>query len=173
MLNNFHHVAFRCNDAQETVDFYTRVLGLKYSHAVTADVVPSTKEYDPHIHIFFELADGSSLAFFEIPTRAEAIEDPNTPAWVEHVAFQVNSEEELENYRKRLIDAGVEYVGPVGHHDEGQKSIYFFDPNGVRLEFNLPAKVDPSARAKQATEVLKKWVDRKARADFAPRPETV
>jgi glyoxylase I family protein len=167
MLSKFHHVAFRCHDAAETVDFYTRVLGLKYSHAVTADVVPSTKERDPHIHIFFELADGSSIAFFEVPTHADAIKDTNTPPWVEHVAFQVHTEEELENYRKRLVDAGVEYLGPVGHHDKGQKSIYFFDPNGVRLEFNLPAQVDDSGRAKQAVEVLEQWRQRKARGDFA------
>ncbi|HMI17986.1 MAG TPA: VOC family protein [Sphingomonas sp.] len=173
MLSKFHHVAFRCRDAAETVDFYTRILGLKYSHAVTADMVPSTKEYDPHIHIFFELEDGSSLAFFEIPTRPDAMEDENTPAWVEHVAFQVDTEAELEAYRQRLIAAKIDYIGPVGHHDEGQKSIYFFDPNGVRLEFNLPANVDPADRARHAVEVLDQWIDRKKRADFAPRPELV
>jgi glyoxylase I family protein len=173
MLSSFHHVAFRCNDAAETVDFYTRVLGMKYSHAVSADIVGSTKEYDPHIHLFFELGDGSSLAFFEVPTRPDAIEDTNTPPWVEHVAFHVHSEEELESYRQRLVGAGIDYLGPVGHHDKGQKSIYFFDPNGIRLEFNLPStEIDPAAREKHAREVLEQWADRKTRGDFEQRGAT-
>lgn len=171
MLSNFHHVAFRCKDARETVEFYTGVLGLTYSHAVSSDTVPSIKSYDPHIHIFFELADGSSIAFFEVPTAPEGQRDPNTPAWVEHVAFQVNSAEELEDYRRRLERAGIAYVGPVGHHDEGQKSIYFFDPNGIRLEFNLPGKADPAGRIEQALEVLRHWEARKASGAFDKRRE--
>ena len=67
MLSNFHHVAFRCRNAAETTQFYTEVLGLKYSHAVLNEVVPSTGAKDPHLHIFFELDDGSSIAFFDVP----------------------------------------------------------------------------------------------------------
>jgi catechol 2,3-dioxygenase-like lactoylglutathione lyase family enzyme len=169
VLSNFHHVAFRCTDAVETVRFYTEVLGLKYSHAVTADIVGSTKEYDPHIHIFFELNDGSSIAFFEVPTAPPAQKDPNTPDWVQHVAFQVNSVDELMDYKRRLDDAGIKYIGPVGHHDAGQQSIYFFDPNGIRLEFNLPAKVDPAARAAHAVTVLESWKQRRASGAFQIR----
>jgi len=169
VLTNFHHVAFRCNDAAETVKFYTEVLGLRYSHAVSADIVASTKAHDPHIHIFFELGDGSSIAFFEVPTAPAALKDPNTPDWVQHVAFQVNSEAELLDYKRRLEQAHVPFLGPVGHHDAGQQSIYFFDPNGVRLEFNLPAKVDSTDRATLAWEVLSKWEKRKAAGTFRKR----
>jgi len=84
VVRKLHHVAYRCKDAQETVEFYTRVLGLKYSHAVRNDNVPSTGEFYPHLHVFFEMDDGSSVAFFEIPTEAPMGFDPNTPQWVQH-----------------------------------------------------------------------------------------
>ncbi|MDB5582467.1 MAG: Glyoxalase/bleomycin resistance protein/dioxygenase [Bradyrhizobium sp.] len=162
MLSNFHHVAFRCHDAVETTRFYTEVLGLKFSHAVSNDIVGSTKEYSPHVHLFFELADGSNIAFFEVPLSLPAQKDPNTPAWVEHVAFQVHDMDELKACQKRLDDHGIEYLGPIGHYSE-QYSIYFFDPNGIRLEFNLPAKTDPAERAAHAAAVLTEWTERKAR----------
>src|ERR1700753_1794065 len=56
MLQGLHHVAYRCLDAVETVDFYTNVIGLKFAHAISQDRVPSTQEFSPHLHIFFELA---------------------------------------------------------------------------------------------------------------------
>jgi glyoxylase I family protein len=160
MLANFHHVAFRCNNAVETVKFYTEVLGLKFSYAITNDIVGSTKEYSPHIHIFFELDDGSSIAFFEVPLSPPAIEDKNTPAWVEHVAFRVNSMEELLAGQRRLEANGIQFIGPVNHYPQ-QYSIYFFDPNGIRLEFNLPAPSDAAERAAAAGKVLDAWERRK------------
>jgi len=66
LCKKLHHAAFRCRDAAETVDFYTRVLGLKFSHAMGEDHVPSTGRYSPHIHIFFEMEDGTS------PSRSKA-----------------------------------------------------------------------------------------------------
>ena len=54
-----HHVAYRCLDAAETVDFYNSVIGLKFAHAISQDRVPSTQEFSPHLDIFFELGDGS------------------------------------------------------------------------------------------------------------------
>src|SRR5215510_7928184 len=67
MLQKLHHVAYRCADAGETVEFYSKVLGLPFAHALSNDFVPSVKEYSPHLHIFFELGDGSYIAFFELP----------------------------------------------------------------------------------------------------------
>jgi catechol 2,3-dioxygenase-like lactoylglutathione lyase family enzyme len=47
LCKKLHHAGFRCKDARETVDFYTNVLGLKFSHAMGEDHVPSTGEYSP------------------------------------------------------------------------------------------------------------------------------
>src|SRR5215813_4401589 len=95
MLQKLHHIAFRCNDAAETVNFYTNILGLPFAHALTADYVPSLKQHSPHIHVFFEMADGSYIAFFEVPKSPPAQKDPNTPVWVQHLALEVKDEKVL------------------------------------------------------------------------------
>jgi glyoxylase I family protein len=132
MLQKLHHVAYRCRDAAETVEFYTKVIGLKFSHAITADSVPSTREYSPHFHIFFEMADGSSIAFFEVPKSPPAAKDPNTPDWVQHLALEVKDEAALAEGKRRLTAAGYDVVGPTDHGF--CRSIYFRDPNGYIVE---------------------------------------
>ncbi|MBK5263959.1 MAG: VOC family protein [Alphaproteobacteria bacterium] len=156
MLSNFHHVAFRCRNAAETTRFYTEVLGLKYSHAVLNEVVPSTGAKDPHLHIFFELEDGSSIAFFDVPKSPPAQPDPNTPEWVQHVAFQVRNMDELMESKARLESHNIDFIGPISHYPD-QYSIYFFDPNGLRLEFNLPAPPGTDDKAGTALELLERW----------------
>jgi catechol 2,3-dioxygenase-like lactoylglutathione lyase family enzyme len=131
-IQSVHHVAYRCNDAQETADFYTNVLGLPYTFAVAEDRQPTTGEDTPYMHIFFQLGDGSFLAFFELPGSPPMGKDPNTPAWVQHLAFNVADEETLMANKKRLESLGVEVLGPTDH--KICKSIYFFDPNGHRME---------------------------------------
>ena len=84
-----HHVAYRCKDAAQTVDFYSNVLGLEYSMAVAEDRVPSTGERSPYMHIFFRMDDGSFIAFFELPESPTMGRDTNTPAWVQHLALRV------------------------------------------------------------------------------------
>jgi catechol-2,3-dioxygenase len=58
--------------------------------------------------------------------------DPNTPQWVQHIAFAVDSEEALLAAKARVEALGVSVLGPTDHGIF--KSIYFFDPNGHRLE---------------------------------------
>jgi catechol 2,3-dioxygenase-like lactoylglutathione lyase family enzyme len=67
LVEKFHHVAFRCRDAKETVDFYRRILGMELIGAIAEDRVPSTKEPDPYMHIFLDAGGGAILAFFELP----------------------------------------------------------------------------------------------------------
>ncbi len=157
MLQKLHHVAYRCADAGETVEFYTKVLGLSFAHALTNDYVPSIKEYSPHIHIFFEMADGSYIAFFEVPKSPAQQKDPNTPEWVQHLALEVADEAALLEGKRRLEAAGVAVVGPVDHHF--CKSIYFFDPSGHRLEMSIrteaPGEMERNRSA--AMDVLRGW----------------
>ena len=63
-LSRIHHVAYRCKDAKETVEFYQRVLGMDYVTAFAEDHVPSTGAYDPYMHIFLDAGGGNVLAFF-------------------------------------------------------------------------------------------------------------
>ena len=67
-VQRLNHVAYRCRDAQETTEFYADVLGLRLAHTIVQDRVPSTQELAPHAHIFFELGDGSWVAFFDVST---------------------------------------------------------------------------------------------------------
>jgi len=158
LCKKLHHAAFRCKSAKETVDFYTNMLGLKFSHAMGEDMVPSTGKYDPHIHIFFEMEDGSSIAFFEVPGAPGNIKDVESPDWIQHFAFEVESLEILMKAKEDLIKKGLEVVGPTDH-DDFITSIYFFDPSGHRLE--LTARTCSPERYKafeeEAPRVLALW----------------
>jgi catechol 2,3-dioxygenase-like lactoylglutathione lyase family enzyme len=161
-VRGLHHFAWRCRDAEETRRFYEDVLGLPLVHLIRADHVPSTGEYCPYVHIFFQLRDGSYIAFFDLGDGAAALPSPNTPAWVNHIAFEVGSKEELLAAKARLEGAGVSVIGVTDHHFI--QSIYFFDPNGIRLE--LTVRLDPPAymaekRAAAAAEIAA-WSAEKA-----------
>jgi catechol 2,3-dioxygenase-like lactoylglutathione lyase family enzyme len=136
IIKRLHHAAFRCRDARETVDFYVDVLGLKFSHAMGEDHVPSTKEYSPHIHIFLEMEDGSCIAFFEVPEDKGNMKDLEMPEWVQHFAFMVESVDVLLAEKERLEGLGIDVLGPT-NHDDFILSIYFFDPSGHRLELTV------------------------------------
>jgi glyoxylase I family protein len=134
MVRSFNHIAMPTNDTEATYRFYTEVLGFPMVSAVREDVVASTGAQTPFLHTFFQLADGSCLAFFEVDGEQYAGRDDGVPKWVRHFAMNVESEPDLLAWKDRLTSHGVEVVGPVDH--EGiWKSIYFFDPNGLRLEF--------------------------------------
>lgn len=173
MLQKLHHIAFRCTNAAETVDFYTRVLGLKFAHAVSHDYVPSVKQYSPHIHVFFEMQDGSYIAFFEVPESPPAQKDPNTPAWVQHLALEVPDEAALLEGKRRLQENKTDVLGPVDHGF--CRSIYFFDPSGHRLEMTIRDEKPGDAERfeKEAQQVLETWKGRKFGAAAAKQGEAV
>ncbi len=142
LCKKLHHAAFRCRDARETVDFYTQVLGLKFSHAMGEDHVPSTGRYSPHLHIFFQMEDGSSLAFFECPNDPGNVKDMESPDWIQHFAFEVQDLPTLLKAKADLEARGLSVVGPT-NHDDFITSIYFFDPSGHRLELAARTCHDP------------------------------
>ena len=161
-IHGLHHVAWRCRDAEETRHFYEDLLGLPLVHLIKADVVPSTGEYCPYVHIFFRMYDGSHLAFFDLGDDTAAAPSPNTPAWVTHIALRVSSRLELAQAMARLESAGVEVIGPTDHHII--ESIYFFDPIGIRLELTVPtvSASDMQHLAEHAHADLRAWVAEKA-----------
>ncbi len=131
-LGGIHHAAYRCRDARETVEWYERMLGMTYTTAFAEDHVPSTGEYDPYMHVFLDAGNGNVLAFFELPQQPDMGRDANTPAWVQHLAFRVADEAALLAAKAHLETQGVALLGPTYHGVF--KSIYFFDPNGHRIE---------------------------------------
>ncbi|MBN9080181.1 MAG: VOC family protein [Rhizobiales bacterium] len=156
-IQQYYHFAFPCRDAEETRHFYEDVLELPLVHCMQVDAVPSSGEKGPYAHIFFELADGSYIAFFDLGKNEMPAPSPNTPKWVQHLAMQVANADDVLKYKKRLEAAGVEVLGLVDH--EFIQSIYFFDPNGLRLEITTRTE-EPGFLEKAAAEAheeLAKW----------------
>jgi catechol 2,3-dioxygenase-like lactoylglutathione lyase family enzyme len=151
-IDRIHHVAYRCKDAKETVLWYQKMLHMDFVLAISEDRVPSTKAPDPYMHVFLDAGQGNVLAFFELPTQAPMGRDTNTPEWVQHIAFKVKDRDTLLAYQAHLQAQGVDVLGVTDHglfH-----SIYFFDPNGHRLELAYP---DPT-EAEQLQQLNKvKW----------------
>ena len=164
-VKRIHHVAYRCNDAKETVDFYRTHLGMAFQLAFAENAVPSTGEPDPYMHVFLDAGGGNVLAFFELPNSPPMGKDPNTPAWVQHIAFEVATGAELDAAKERLEGAGLEVLGPVDHGIFD--SIYFFDPNGHRLE--LACNTGGHAPRKRAHAVAEAMLDEWAHTKRAPR----
>ncbi len=162
-INGLHHFAYRCRDAEETRHFYEDILGLPLFHYIRADHVPSTGEYCPYVHIFFRMTDGSCLAFFDLGDNVLPHASANTPQWVNHIALRVDSVAQLEAMKTRLEAHGIDVLGVTDHRVF--RSIYFFDPNGIRLE--LCAQLAPEAQmlAEQQGihDKLNAWSQEKAR----------
>ena len=164
-LGGIHHAAYRCKDAAETVAWYARVLGMDYTSAFSEDHVPSTGEHDPYMHVFLDAGHGNVIAFFELPGQPEMGRDPNTPAWVQHIALRVADEAALVSAKAHIEGCGVKVIGPT-HHGVF-KSIYFFDPNGHRLE--LAADIGTPDQYAELKRVAQPMLDEWATTKTAPR----
>ena len=164
-LSKIHHVAYRCRDAKQTVEFYNRVLGMEYLSAFSEDHVPSTGEYDPYMHIFLDAGGGNVLAFFELPKQPDMTRDLNTPEWVQHIAFEVADLETLLAAKAHIEAQGISVLGPTFHGIF--RSIYFFDPNGHRLE--LACNIGTPDQHAELKRVAPLMLDEWSKTKKAPR----
>ena len=155
--SGIHHVAYRCRDANETVDWYRKVLGMEFTIAFAEDHVPSTGAHDPYMHVFLDAGNDNVLAFFELPNQPDMGRDENTPQWVQHLAFRIATEKELLAAKEHVESLGIDVLGPT-HHGIF-KSIYFFDPNGHRIELAADIGTDEQYAELQrvAPMMLKEW----------------
>jgi len=137
------------------------LVGLPLVHTIQADTVPSTGDPNPYFHIFFALGDGSCIAFFDLGDKRGATVSSDMPKWVNHFAMEVDTVEEVVAMKERLERAGVDVLGITDHHFV--KSIYFFDPNGLRLEVTAlvetPAYLE--AAKQRAHGELAEWTKKK------------
>lgn len=157
IVERIHHVAYRCNDTRQTIEFYKRALDMDVVLLISEDQVPSTKEPDPYMHTFLDAGSGNVLAFFELPKSAPMGRDPNTPNWVQHIAFKVKDMATLLAAKARVEAMGLEVVGPTNH--ELFHSIYFYDPNGHRLELAADTSTPEMLRRLKevAPAMLEEW----------------
>lgn len=161
-LQGINHIALVCKDMARTVDFYTNTLGINLIKTIALP--------DGGQHFFFDIGNGDALAFFWFPQAPQAqpgIASVRSDAWetanittahgsMNHLAFNIPLEK-VEEYRQKLVAKGVK-VTPTLHHadvpsgyvpesDESTfiSSFYFFDPDGILLEFaaNVRSLGDP------------------------------
>lgn len=164
-----NHLAYVTHDTAATVEFWTEVMQMPLVEAVMHERVPSTGDPFPYVHFFFRLQDGSTIAFFEavgLPARPE----PTHPAYLvfDHLALEVGTQAEVDEWRDRLVTRGVDIVGPVNHGII--YSVYFHDPNGIRLEITTPLAADWNDRPEVAREIVGSWLAAKRAAEVSGRP---
>ena len=162
-IKKIHHVAYRCIDAKQTVEWYVKYLNMDFVLAIAEDHVPSTGAPDPYMHVFLDAGAGNVLAFFELPKQTAMGRDEHTPAWVQHLALEVGSIDDLLAAKTRLEADGIGVIGPTNHTIF--QSIYFFDPNGHRLELAVNTGTQEMMEKLDAVkwDMLNEWaVTRKA-----------
>ncbi|MDZ4731113.1 MAG: VOC family protein [Xanthomonadales bacterium] len=160
-LQNAHHVAYRCRDAEQTRWFYEDVLGLKLAAALVLDEIPGLNQPTPYMHIFFEMGNGDLIAFFDEPEAATAEQFSRAHSFDRHLAFEVDGEDELLAWQKRINDKGVSCLGPVDHGFV--KSCYMYDPNGLQVEVTTRTRDYDNIMAKElshAREHITQWSER-------------
>lgn len=157
MIKGLHHNAYRCRDSEQTRAFYEDFLGLPLMHAFEIKQTKSGRD-SKVLHSFFQMDDGSFLAFFEEP--GEPFEFKEQRDFDLHIALEVNYGDLLA-MKGKGESAGMETRG-VSDHDFIH-SIYFRDPNGYVIE--LTAKTgsdDATFNSTAAHATLKNWQAGKA-----------
>ena len=134
-----HHLALTTEDMKTTTEFCTDVLGMPLVHAMrilpglgTGPNNRGNPPYENLRHYFFDMGNDSLLAFFEIPKGAEERANRNAIGGMQHVAFVVTAKR-FKEIEKRLDARGVEHTDPIPQIP-GLLGIYFYDPNGIRME---------------------------------------
>lgn len=139
-LNGVHHAARPTWKLKETLDFYRDVLGLDLVHCVSAR--GWGKGFHPDfLHFFFDSGQGSTIAFFYYlgtDQPEHLVHRPEYDNDAHHTAWRVETRDELDAWRRRLEERGVEIMYQIEH--EVVESIYFRDPNGYYLEIGRPLR---------------------------------
>ncbi|SFS77694.1 VOC family protein [Saccharopolyspora flava] len=123
-VGGFHHVALICSDVEETIRFYQELLGFPLVELV------ENRDYAGSSHFFFDVGNRNLLGFFDFPGHDHPPFEETIGA-VQHIALATDADN-FAAARKRLDEAGVEYIGPDRGIDD---SLYIRDPNGIGLEF--------------------------------------
>ena len=122
-VQGVHHIALISKNVEETIQFYQEFLGFPLVELV------ENRDYAGSSHFFFDIGNRNMLGFFDFPGH----EHPafrETIGGVQHLAISI-SPEQFDAAKKKLDEAGVDYLGP----DRGvYDSMYFRDPNGVNVE---------------------------------------
>jgi catechol 2,3-dioxygenase-like lactoylglutathione lyase family enzyme len=154
MIKGLHHNAYRCRDSEETRRFYEDFLGLRLAGTLEIGETKSGRKTST-LHTFYELDDGSYLAFFEAPDMPFEFKPQHD--YDLHIALEVERPV-LEPMMAKAKGAGVEVRGISDHYFID--SIYFRDPNGYVIELtakreNHDREMDPATNGARAK--LDRW----------------
>ena len=153
MIQGLHHNAYRCRDSEETRAFYEDFLGLPLVEVLPISET-KTGRTTRVLHSFYQMSDGSCLAFFEAPDRPFEFKDQHD--YDLHIALTVEREV-LEPMLEKARKAGIEARGISDHGFVD--SIYFRDPNGYVIELAAPKETftATSASRERAQALLAAW----------------
>jgi catechol 2,3-dioxygenase-like lactoylglutathione lyase family enzyme len=157
MIKRLHHAAYRCRSSEQTRAFYEGFLGLTFVEAFVINTTKTGRKTEV-LHSFYQLEDGSCLAFFDAPDQD--FEFKTQHDFDLHIALEVE-EPVLAPMLARGKAAGIESRGITDH--AFIHSIYFRDPNGYVVELTAKteshdAALDPSKNG--ARERLASWTER-------------
>jgi len=158
MIKGLHHNAYRCRDSEETRKFYEDFLGLPLVNAFPIGETKTGRATNA-LHSFYQMDDGSCLAFFEVPDMPFEFKEQHD--YDLHIAVEV-SNADLHRMLEKGKKAGIHTRGISDHGFID--SIYFRDPNGYVIELtarreNHEREMDP--RANDARKKLADWQGRK------------
>ncbi len=150
-IQGLHHAAYRCRDSAATRAFYEDFLELPLVEAFPIETTATGRETRV-LHTFYQMADGSCVAFFEAPDQAFEFKAQHD--FDLHIALRVDYPT-LERMFAKGKAAGIETRGVSDHgfiH-----SIYFRDPNGYVVELAAPVGEGNGFDANRAAERLAAW----------------
>ncbi len=155
MIKGLHHNAYRCRDSEETRAFYEDFLGLPLADAFEIKETKTGRDASV-LHSFYQMGDGSFLAFFEVPDNPFEFKAQHD--YDLHIALQVDDATLEEMFTKGKA-AGIDTRGVTDHGFI--RSIYFRDPNGYVIELAAPTEAvsatSPDERKRAARRALDSW----------------
>jgi catechol 2,3-dioxygenase-like lactoylglutathione lyase family enzyme len=143
------HVVLPVRDAEATLRFYTEVMDLPLVEAFSGD------DWDgfPWLMMIFGLSGEQELV--AVALRGAPLPDyRGVPVDARHYALAAESAAALDDWRRRLHDAGVDYWEEA--HGE-RTSLYFPDPDGVIFEVTWPASKPARFANPLALAAVKRW----------------
>jgi catechol 2,3-dioxygenase-like lactoylglutathione lyase family enzyme len=157
MIRGLHHNAYRCRDSEETRRFYEEFLGLPLASALAIETTKSGRGANV-LHTFYEMGDGSYLAFFEVP--GQPFEFKRQDDFDLHIALEVDRAT-LEAMMARGQALGIETRGVSDHGFID--SVYFRDPDGYVVELTTRTAEEHELLDRgRARRVLDEWQAAKA-----------
>jgi glyoxylase I family protein len=159
--SRLHHTAYVSRDLEATRKFYEEIIGLPLLATwCEKDMLFGAER--TYCHVFFGLADGSALAFFQFadPKDQEQF-GPKMPfSPFHHVALHVDKQTQ-DGIEKRLKDAGFKEPQSFVLEHGYCRSVYVTDPNGMIVEFTLDhpdvVQINRTALGRAQSE-LKRWL---------------